>query len=573
MLDISRKYKYLKTNLMRIYNSEEFINEMYLKIDTSKDLFKECVESLCMYVTGFAFIKKKLKLEPANDTNIEDGKINIFDYYGITYETINSDKGGKVVVKFDSNHSIHLYPISEKEDEDDVLKYSTYGKRLDVYAVAFGKSEKICESLNLLEVLEPNRRSNWGKSTIFDERNKLNKKVKEYVSNWGLTKKYNELNEKLEKDSVERLERLEKESEERNIEIRKSQERYKRKQERVAKGAILEFYKDDNLFAPMANYQFYDYTKSGYELYSSKSKNKNNTVSILSLSVLMRQLLKEYCANELRECLNNPTKPDENIITDFIQEYKRYKYTPRKLKEDNYKLVDYFKNYNKDIPCQHCGKNNIVNIMVIEAPDKNKYLVGNECVYHLVKLSWDEFEEKWNFPFNQASKMTDKMKEDKKRGFVRNWFITKDKNGEERFVYVATPDELLNNDWFVQPIVQRASNYKFLKRDFRVVDFSEGFMRRMLPREYVESIYTNVDIKYLMNCIYPQESYTKFSFGGVEYNLDEIKFSNKVPCENDNMKIGEFSISIKDDDGLPNIEIKFRNYTYKIRYNEYNDAH
>jgi hypothetical protein len=191
----------------------------------------------------------------------------------------------------------------------------------------------------------------------------------------------------------------------------------------------------------------------------------------------------------------------------------------------------------------------------------------------LVKLSWDEFEEKWNFPFTQAAKMTDKMKEDKKRGFVGNWFITKDKHGVERFVYVATPDELLNNDWFTQPIVQRASNYKFLKRDFRVVDFSEGFMKRMLPREYVESIHTNVDIKYLMNCIYPQESYTKFSFGGVEYNLSGDTFYDKVPSKNNNMNVGEFSISVKDDDGLPNIEIKFRNYTYKIRYNEYNDTH
>lgn len=560
---------------MKIYNSEEFINEMYLKIDQSKDLFKECVESLCMYVTGFAFIKKKLKLEHANDTDVENGKINIFDYYGITYETINSDKGGKVVVKFDNSHSIHLYPTTEKEDDNNTLKFLNYDQRLDVYAVASGKTEKICNSLDLYDVLEPNRRTNWGKSTMFDERNKLNKKVKEYVSSWGLTKKYNELNNKLENDSVERLERLDRESKERDIEIKKSQERYKRNQERTKSGIVLEFYKDGNLFAPMANYNssFYDYTKSSFDLYSLKRKDKNQEKSELSLSVLMRQLLKEYCANELKECLNNPVKPDKNIITDFIQTYKKYKYTPRKLKEDNYKLVDYFKNYKKDIPCQHCGKNNIVNIMVIEAPDKNKYLVGNECVFHLVKLSWDEFEEKWNFPFTQASKMTDKMKEDQKRGFASNWFITKDTHGVERFVYVATPEELLDNDWFTQSIVRRPPNYKFLKRNFRVVDFSEGFMKRMLPREYVESIHTNVDIKYLMNCIYPQESYTKFSFGGVEYNLSGDTFYDKVPSKNNNMNVGEFSISVKDDDGLPNIEIKFRNYTYKIRYNEYNDTH
>lgn len=560
---------------MKIYNSEEFINEMYLKIDQSKDLFKECVESLCMYVTGFAFIKKKLKLEPSNDTDVENGKINIFDYYGITYETINSDKGGKVVVKFDNSHSIHLYPTTEKEDDNNTLKFLNYDQRLDVYAVASGKTEKICNSLDLYDVLEPNRRTNWGKSTMFDERNKLNKKVKEYVSSWGLTKKYNELNNKLENDSVERLERLDRESKERDIEIKKSQERYRRNQERTKSGIVLEFYKDGNLFEPMANYNssFYDYTKSSFDLYSLKRKDKNQEKSELSLSVLMRQLLKEYCANELKECLNNPVKPDKNIITDFIQTYKKYKYTPRKLKEDNYKLVDYFKNYKKDIPCQHCGKNNIVNIMVIEAPDKNKYLVGNECVFHLVKLSWDEFEEKWNFPFTQAAKMTDKMKEDKKRGFASNWFITKDTHGVERFVYVATPEELLDNDWFTQPIVRRPPNYKFLKRNFRVVDFSEGFMKRMLPREYVESIHTNVDIKYLMNCIYPQESYTKFSFGGVEYNLNDKTFYDKVTSKDNNITAGEFKISVKDDDGLPNIEIKFRNYTYKIRYNEYNDAH
>ena len=569
MLDISRKYKYLKTNLMKIYNSEEFINEMYLKIDASKDLFKECVESLCMYVTGFAFIKKKLKLKPANDTDVKNGKINIFDYYGITYETINSDKGGKVVVKFDNTHSIHLYPTTEKEDDNNTLKFLNYDQRLDVYAVASGKTEKICNSLELYDVLEPNRRTNWGKSTMFDERNKLNKKVKEYVSSWGLTKKYNELNNELEKDSVERLERLDRESKERDIEIKKSQEKYRQNQERVKNGIVLEFYKDGNLFAPMANYNssFYDYTKSSFDLYSLKRKDKNQKKSELTLSVLMRQLLKEYCANELRECLSNPKKPNGTIITDFIKKYKRYKYTPRKLKEDNYKLVDYFKNYAKDIPCQHCGKTNIVNIMVIEAPDKNKYLVGNECVFHLVKLSWDEFEEKWNFPFTQASKMTDKMKEDQKRGFASNWFITKDTHGAERFVYVATPEELLDNDWFAQPIVRRPPNYKFLKRNFRVVDFSEGFMKRMLPREYVESIYTNVDIKYLMNCIYPQESYTKFSFGGVEYNLNDKTFYDKVPSKDNNMTVGEFKISVKDDDGLPNIEIRFRNYTYKIKYN------
>ena len=569
MLDIYQKYKYLKRNLMKIYNSEEFINEMYLKIDASKDLFKECVESLCMYVTGVAFIKKKLKLEPANNTDVENGKINIFDYYGITYETINSDKGGKVVIKFDNSHSIHLYPTTEKEDDNNTLKFLNYDQRLDVYAVASGKAEKICNSLELYDVLEPNRRTNWGKSTMFDERNKLNKKVKEYVSSWGLTKKYNELNNELEKDSVERLERLDRESKERDIEIKKSQERYRRNQERTKSGIVLEFYKDGNLFAPMANYNssFYDYTKSSFDLYSLKRKDKNQEKSELSLSVLMRQLLKEYCANELRECLNNPKKPNGTIITDFIKKYKRYKYTPRKLKEDNYKLVDYFKNYAKDIPCQHCGKTNIVNIMVIEAPDKNKYLVGNECVFHLVKLSWDEFEEKWNFPFTQAAKMTDKMKEDQKRGFASNWFITKDTHGVERFVYVATPEELLDNDWFAQPIVRRPPNYKFLKRNFRVVDFSEGFMKRMLPREYVESIYTNVDIKYLMNCIYPQESYAKFSFGGVEYNLNDKTFYDKVPSKDNNITVGEFKISVKDDDGLPNIEIQFRNYTYKIKYN------
>lgn len=555
---------------MKIYNSEEFINEMYLKIDASKDLFKECVESLCMYVTGFAFIKKKLKLEPANDTDIENGKINIFDYYGITYETINSDKGGKVVVKFDNSHSIHLYPTTEKEDDDNnTLKFLNYNQRLDVYAVASGKTEKICNSLELHNVLEPNRRFNWGKSTMFDERNKLNKKVKEYVLSWGLTKKYNELNNKLENDSVERLERLDRESEERNIKIKKSQERYERNQERTKSGIVLEFYKDGNLFAPMANYNysFYDYTKSSIELYPLKREDKNQENSELCLSVLMRQLLKEYCANELKECLTNPKKPNGTIITDFIKEYKKYKYTPRKLKEDNYKNVDCFKNYAKDIPCQHCGKTNIVNIMVIEAPDKNKYLVGNECVFHLVKLSWDEFEEKWNFPFTQAAKMTDKMKEDQKRGFASNWFITKDIHGDERFVYVATPEELLENDWFKKPIVQRPPKYKFLKRNFRVVDFSEGFMKRMLPREYVESIYTNVDIKYLMNCIYPQESYTEFSFGGVEYNLSGDTFYTKIPSKDNNITVGEFKISVKDDDGLPNIEIQFRNYTYKIKYN------
>ena len=153
------------------------------------------------------------------------------------------------------------------------LKFLNYDQRLDVYAVASGKTEKICNSLDLYDVLEPNRRTNWGKSTMFDERNKLNKKVKEYVSSWGLTKKYNELNNKLENDSVERLERLDRESKERDIEIKKSQERYRRNQERTKSGIVLEFYKDGNLFEPMANYNssFYDYTKSSFDLYSLKS--------------------------------------------------------------------------------------------------------------------------------------------------------------------------------------------------------------------------------------------------------------------------------------------------------------
>ena len=564
---------------MKIFNSEEFIREKYMKIKTTDDLFDDFVQNLVEYVTGFYAIKKKYELQTTNEeTNLELGKVNPVEYYGVKTRVENTTKGGKFVVEFDNQNSLHAYPVCDDNyDRNEIGMPIPLNATVDFYFVSNGKTTKLATGLDANLVLAPNQKRFWGNSKRWEERNTINKLVKDEIYQCGIARKYKSLNTELEKEGETYLEQLNAKREASRVEWEEYNKQKEKNKVRVSKGVVLEFAKNGIPFEPGCTYKFKNWFDIGFAKPPKRGEKPDTTPSVC-VAALTLQLLKEYCRNELEIAFANKRHPDASDIDDFIAKYKKYIYTPRALKEDNYLLVDYFKNQKRDIPCQHCGKKDIVNVMVIEAPDKKRYLVGSDCVFHLVKLSWDEFEEKWNKPFTMAQRIQDTLNKDAKMGWVKNWYVQKNDNGEDTFVYIATKDALLDSEWFYIPDISRSSNYKPLRRESHTKILSEGFMKRMLPREYVKAIYTNVDMPYVLDCIYPskemmQYGYKKFSFGGVDYNFNTFEYINriKLPETSETINIGEFKITIENDNGLPKIETKFRDYTYTLKYTEYTD--
>lgn len=562
---------------MKIYSSDEFIREKYLKIDTKSYLFDDFAQNLAEYVTGFYILKKKYGLTPSSSTNMETGRVDIFDYYGIKTRVENTGKGGKFVMEFSPGHSIHIYPVCDDgANATEIGFHIPKDSTVDIYAVSNGKAKKLLTGLDANLISNPNQRGYRGMKDRFDERNKAGKAVKSEIDSWGLSQKYNTLNAALEKAGEEYQVRLDRENEANKRKREEASRLADMNRERAKQGVVLEFAKDGIPFEPGCEYRFRDWTDNSFRRPAGKGA-RQDAEPEMTFSVLIRQLLKEYCRKELQETFDNPKHPDSSGIDNFIKKYKKYIYSPRALKEDNYLLVDYFRNKKQDIPCQHCGKEKIVNIMVIEAPDGKRYLVGSDCVFRLAKMPWDVFEEKWNKPFTMAQRILDMTNKDKKLGWPGNWYVQKNEDGKEMFVYAASRDNPLDCEWFYIPDVKRDPSYKPHRRESHTRLLSEGFMKRMLPDEYTDALYTNVDIVYILDCIYPTKEmllhgYNKFSFCGVDYDLNKYEYNKKITLleEDKHINIGEFSVDVENDGGLPKITVKFRNYTYTLKYKEQN---
>lgn len=539
---------------MRILSSGEFISEKYVKLLGDKNIFEDYIYDMLTYVTGLHFVKKDYPITVATGGSDKSrGRFDPMEEYGVKAGVVTSDKGSKCVVKFDPSHSIQIYPVVPDNSNDETHTLP-YGATVDIYAVAGGKASRIASGLDADLLIDPNRRTYWGRKDRYDTRRAANTAVRDAIRSWGLDSRFVQITNGIKREAAKY--KADKEAAE-----KAENERYARNTERMEKQPVLEFAKDGAPFEPGCGYVFRKWN----------TMDDGDGWMHMSLPCIVMMTLKEYCRKELSDSLAADVTPDPSGIDDFIAKYKKYMYTPRALPEDNYKNVTCFRNMKRDIPCQHCGKKDIVNVMVIEAPDKKRYLVGSDCVFHLVKLPEDEFEEKWNKPFTTALNIKEMENTDRRREWHRGWYVQKNEYGDDVFMYIGTKTRILDNPWFSDDTIARGNGYKAPRFESHTRLMSEGFMKRMLPEDYLKAVYTDVDMKYVLRCLYPdrqmiKDGYEVFEFGGFKYDFSGTPLYRSIPLDFGSKTIGEFTVSVEDDDGLPGITVKFRNYAVHIYY-------
>jgi hypothetical protein len=254
------------------------------------------------------------------------------------------------------------------------------------------------------------------------------------------------------------------------------------------------------------------------------------------------------------------------------------RYIARNLPKDDYELIDTYRNTGGET-CEHCGKEHIVNVMVIRNPKGEIFHVGNECVYRLVDIPKEEFDA-WNQPFTDAFNAINLYNKNKKNGIYQYWFIYGD---NAYFMYCDRPFEeydFLNTDKVYEHRNKDAIKGKFKIKEYAGIHNITGgedinytgaeFLKRMLPVYYKKAVVINHNIMDIVDTVTKSktENGDIVTYDGFRYDIRELwmKISKLVPYgydlgttysyEHDNMKI-EITTMPEDRSKPPEMKITF----------------
>lgn len=538
---------YCKLHTFRWYSLEKFFGYCADKITGYKDIIAENTKSGNSY---FYFSWEYEKVY---------GKMfDMLDFYGIKTDFVETEKGDKFVFSLDDKHSFVFYPMCDEKKGGNELrknpdtntvtdpKYSV----LVMYAVANGKATKIDGEFNHYYLADNNFKSHSDTKSA----DKVVSIMNDYVKSWGFDRLYAEKNDelaaivkdvytkKVERDEKERVARENKEMEEtmRNS-IRN-------------KGAVMTVY------------------------YKGKEIRKIESAWSVDSALNIRYAFSLNAKLTLQYERDNEIHPDTSDMKN-LDDSKPYvsRYTERNLPKDHYELVDYYRTHAGEV-CEHCGKDPIVNVMVIRNPKGQIFHVGNECVSHLVDLPDEEFETEWNAPFKEANNMMAKVRNDKNKGMAGTWYKHKNKcyyviENKDIFGFSLFGDKYVNDRGIFFGLSYVSD--KVLKRDVSYIEKGAGFVKRMLPRWYAGSIETKVNIGDLIDMLYNGKNivFTNFTYDGVDYKIpttDDRRVSHKerpLIVEQRDFSVGEYSQKFEDAGyGLKNVTYVFGDVTIEYKW-------
>ena len=543
-----------------ILTSGEFINEsVYCKLKTFhwyslSNLFRRCAREITGYQEMLSdYYRKNGSFSFEWEYRRENGKdFDFFGFYGIKTEFVETDRGDKFVFSLDDTHSFIFYPMCDEKSAANAPRYDAatntvtdpkYG-HLVMYAYADGKSVKINKEFNhyyLCDNYLASKSNNVSENVISE--------MKKYVKEWGFDKKYEEISEKV-------LEIMD------DIRIRHDEKRKRDLEEaqRIADEKNKK-YKYMNKGC-MMTVRF-----NGKEILRQQCNGHLSTANVRLAFTLNAKLSLEH-AKSMK------LHPDTSDMTNLDGMPRRKAvYTERNLPKDHYELVDYYRTHSGEF-CEHCGKDPIVNVMVIRNPEGKTFHVGNECVSHLVDIPEEEFDENWNAPFKEAGNMMTKVRNDKNKGIEGTWYTYNNK-----CFYVIENTPMFDYDFFSTKYLSdrgiSSRGYyditdKVLKRDLSYKEKDADFMKRMLPRWYAESIEIPINIGDLIEMMYNGKKidFTNFTYDGVHYSIPHYKGDYYLKefrmffIGEEDLSIGEYSQSFDDAFyGIKNAHYRFGNLT------------
>lgn len=551
-----------------VLDSSEFINEnVYCKLKTfrwySLDRFFKYLAST---ITGYdesrlAYAKEKhgFSFEYEYEKTYKS-EFDVFKFYGIKNEFVETPKGDKFVFALDDTHSFVFYPMcsesrggneSRLDKETNTVTDPKYGV-LVVYAVANGKATKIDGEFNHYYLAD----NNFSSYNPSKELKSILKVVEHYVKTWGFDRLYAEKNTELKglEDTV--YEKMEERENEKRVAAERDAEE-KRIRDAIQKNG-----------AEMTVYF------KGKPVMRKTMRGGLNSVANVRYAFSLNAKL------SLEDAVRRDEHPDTTGMTNLDESPRRKAvYTERNLPKDHYELVKCYRTYAGEV-CEHCGKDPIVNVMVIKNPKGETFHVGNECVSHLVDIPEEEFEENWNAPFKEAGNMMTKVRNDKNKGIEGTWYTY---NGKCFYVIEKKPMfeyALFGDSYDLGDRLYCGSRYtineKVLKRDLNYVEKPVSFMKRMLPRWYANSIEIDVNIGDLINMLYDEKhaSFTHFTYNGVDYKIpttDDWHVSYKERpfiIKEVDFAVGEYEQKFEDaGHTFKNTTYRFGNVTIEYKWN------
>lgn len=515
---------------MKLYKFDEFVNEMvYCKIINARWYhFDNFIRDYVLKLTNFNAVLKRNGVKRSAIDKMENfdlmyenkfGKeFDLLEFYGMTYELVQSDKGDKFVFNLDDKHSIQFYPMCDETKPVNAANYNDSTKLvtnpkyniLVVYAVDNGVAKKLDTTLNNYYLSNTCTYSSKEYMKLYDI-------LDEYVAKWkiknDIDRKNSELDviigemkvfmeENVARENREREERLEKKRLEKEAEANAKEERVKQKNDGI-----------DVVVTHKGNVVF----NGNFPIYRVNQFSINN----------IRYLLATRFKLSIEDAISKDVHPDTSDMTNLENTTKGEPvYTPRNLPKDHYDLVDYYRTYGSEM-CEHCGKYPIVNVMVIKNPKGEVFHVGNECVSHLVDIPEEEFEEEWNAPFKLANGIMNKIRTDKNKNFDGRWYIYGD-----MCYYISSANPLLDCPFFDTSYLNEngfgtPESYKLMKRDFYIKMVKVSFMKRMLPRYYKNATVVDFNIfdmyNIMTNPTYVKNGYWAFHYNGEIYHIPKMQ--------------------------------------------------
>lgn len=544
-----------------VLDSSEYINEnVYCKLKTEKwytldRLFDLFVERVTGYNDTMDSLKGRFSRWSFDYEYRKTFKkdFDLYSFYGIKKDFVKTDKGDKFVLQLDSRHSFVLYPMCDETKDANAPRYDSETKTvtdpkygvLSVYAVTDGKGTKFKDEYNHYFVADNNFKEDGS------ETKKLLKSMMECAAAWGVRKEYGKRNEEL-KSIADKLEEAETERKKAEAAEKERIAAERKMRETVEKrGAVMTVY------------------------YKGRPISEKTVLRGIDSVSNIRYVFTMNAKLSIEEAVGNGVHPDTSGMTNLDNPKPRKGvYTKRNLPIDHYTLEDYYRTYPGEI-CQHCDKNPIINVMVIKNPKGETFHVGNECVSHLVDIPQEEFEENWNAPFKAASNIMAKMRADKAKGLDGTWYTYKGEK-RNRCFYVTSAKPLSDYDFFSN----LHSNEKVLKRELSLREVDEDFMKRMLPRNYADSIEVPVNIADIVDMIYEQRhlNFSNFIYDGVRYDIPNTK-NPKIDSkrrryfvEETDYSKGEYSQKFEDAGyGLKNATYTFGNVTIEYKWKTESD--
>jgi len=538
---------------MKILSSEEFISESISVANNVGDIrFCKLTEmKFCSLELLFRDYFKRL-------ANIDDKLLNdwnsvMFENYyndkvgdwkslpevcGCSYEFVSTDKGDKYVFTYDTGKEIWVYPVVEANGKPkDYIEVNPSFPYL-MFAVKTGSNVARLHRLGKMFDLND---YNYGRATSRPpllKPSELFAMLDEHTANWGVEGRLRGTVAECRKIVSDYW-----------TDTTKSE--YIHRQRHFTK--TIRYYHNSELALEVESEAY----GTLYNISRYASRLGDNTE-------IYRKLFAFAMKYDIEDALAADIHPSTvGMVNKKNIRVNNTRYIARNLPKDDYELIDTYRNKHGEV-CEHCGKEHIVNIMVIENPQGEVFHVGNECVWRLVNIPEEEFDE-WNQPFTDAYNAINLYNKNEKNGIHQYWFIYGD---NAYFVYCDRPFDqydFLNTDKAYDHERKEPVKTKFKCKEYTGVHNITGgesinytgveFLKRMLPVYYKQAVVIDHNIMDIVDTVTKSktENWKYITYDGFKYDIgifdrleivpDKYEFGKEYTYNEGDLKVEVRTIS------------------------------